>query len=213
MTNLENLYTVIYQKNIPVDFIQLPNNESISLEDRLGGLHIAIDPDKIVDQSDETIKLCHELGHCETGAFYNHYSPFDLIEKQENKAKRWSYCHLLPLSLLIDLVASGNTEIWQIAEETRLPNEFISEAVEFYKTIYTGDIVNADDMPNEPVKLEAEPPQQPVEIKKEPTQEKPAPAQNEIMLYTFGKTIDLSKNDIDFIKKLAKGQGIKEVWV
>lgn len=212
MTNLENLYTVVFDKNIPVDFIELPNNESISLEDRLGGLHIAIDPDKIIDEADETIKLCHELGHCETGAFYNRYSPFDLIEKQESKAKRWSYCHLLPLSMLIDLVDSGNTEIWQIAEETGLPDDFVSEAVNFYKTVYTGNIANAEKTPSCHVKLEAEPPQQ-EEIKKEPPQEKPAPAQDEIMLYTFGETIDLSKNDIDFIKKIANRQEVKEVWV
>jgi len=38
----------------------------------------------------ELYQLAHELGHCECGAFYNRYSPFDLVGKHERRADCWA---------------------------------------------------------------------------------------------------------------------------
>ena len=61
-------------------------------------------------------KLAHELGHCETGSFYNRYAKLDLRQKHENRADKWAIQHLIPVEELDEAVADGYTDLPSLAE-------------------------------------------------------------------------------------------------
>lgn len=84
---LTNLYGIAEFDNISVYSYDLGEYDSLSLLDN-SKCYIAIDPFKIYGEADEKVKLAHELGHCETGAFYNEYSKFDIRAKHERRADK-----------------------------------------------------------------------------------------------------------------------------
>ena len=56
----------------------------------MGGYYaIAINHDSLLPQED-VVAIFHEIGHCETGSFYNPYSPFEVRKKHENRADEWA---------------------------------------------------------------------------------------------------------------------------
>ena len=65
-------------------------------------------------EREERQYLAHDIGHCVRGAFYNPYSPFNIIEKQEHKADAEAIKYLVPKEELIEALKSGLTEIWQL---------------------------------------------------------------------------------------------------
>lgn len=79
--------------------------------------------------------LCHECGHCATGATHRTGSPWDLVEKHEYKANRWAIEQFLPFNALQDAMHNGCTEPWQLAEAFGLPQPFIEKALHHYTQI------------------------------------------------------------------------------
>lgn len=79
--------------------------------------------------------LAHECGHCAMGATHRVASPWDLIERHENKANRWAFEQFLPYLSLQDAIAQGFIEAWQLAEYFDMPQSFIEEAVQYYTQI------------------------------------------------------------------------------
>ena len=59
---------------------------------------IVMNTDKMETGTEETVHLAHELGHIETGGFYNIHSEFDLRAKHELRADR----RAIKLSLATD---------------------------------------------------------------------------------------------------------------
>ena len=74
----------------------------------------------------------HELGHLGTGALHKVDSPFELVERSEHRAKRWSAEHLLPKEDLIEAFHDGYTEPWELAEYFDLPEEDINNALAYW---------------------------------------------------------------------------------
>ena len=68
MERLISLYEYAESHNIDVDWCTMFRAESLSVKLNDGSCAIAIDPFKLVNTADETYKLAHELGHCETAA-------------------------------------------------------------------------------------------------------------------------------------------------
>lgn len=132
MKTLTDLYKIAEKDNISVDAFSLPETESLSLMDSNGGCYIAIDPKQIKDSADEKIKLAHELGHCETGSFYNRYAANDLRGKHEKCADKWSFNILIPFEDLNAAIVSGIVEPWELAEHFNVPESYIREAVRYY---------------------------------------------------------------------------------
>lgn len=85
--------------------------------------------------ADETVKLAHELGHCETGSFYSRTAALDLRQKHENRADRWAIKKLVPKDELEEAVSRGCCEAWELAEHFGVTEPFIRKAVEYYKII------------------------------------------------------------------------------
>ena len=132
MKPLQEFYHIAEQQNIVIDRFALLSREALSLMDDDGNCFVAIDPGKIVDESDERSKLAHELGHCMKGAFYNRYSNYDCRQRHENTADKWAITQLVPVEDLDEAVAEGCCEIWELAEHFGITEPLMKKAVCYY---------------------------------------------------------------------------------
>ncbi len=132
MTLEEKLVDYAHSNNTQVYEHELPNTRSVSL--KLGdGYFIGIDTKALSDANDRAVHLAHEIGHCETDAFYCIYSPQVTRERLERKATVWAITHTIPLHRLKDAIARGITEEWELAEYFEVTVEFMHAALEYYK--------------------------------------------------------------------------------
>lgn len=143
MTTLMDLYQFTERRGINVDWFSMKFAESISMF-LDGSFSIALDPQKITSTKDEYCKLCHEIGHCETGAFYNKYATCDIVEKRENKANRWAIENSLTANEIDAAVEEGYTDIWSLAEYFNVTSEFMRKAICYYTF---GNLDDADYLP------------------------------------------------------------------
>ncbi len=123
------LYALAENRGITVDRYPLECNKSISmnLNDRL---FVALD--LALTGIDEKICLAHELGHCESGSFYNIYSPFDVREKHERRANIWAIKKLVPRYRYEKALRQGYDNIYDLAEYFSVSCDFMQKAVEYY---------------------------------------------------------------------------------
>lgn len=129
---LIELYEQAERDGIDVDWFPLCQGKSLSVHSSGGYDCIAIDPWKMNTIAEETVCLAHELGHCETGAFYNPYTPFDVVKKHENRADKWAIKKLVPEEEFRDQLESGNREVWCLADHFGVTEDFIKKAVCYY---------------------------------------------------------------------------------
>lgn len=74
----------------------------------------------------------HELGHAATGALHKVDSPYELVERSEYRANRWSAEHYLPQEEFRAAFAAGYTELWQLAEYFDMPERDIQRALTYW---------------------------------------------------------------------------------
>lgn len=131
MTPVEGLYALAQEQGYDIDDYPLHNAESLAA--RLPNDHcsVAIDRTQLKSQSDELIKLAHELGHCETRSFYNAKTPTDLRGRHEERANRWMYRRLVPREELFCLLEQKR-DLYEIAERFGVPERIITAAYEYY---------------------------------------------------------------------------------
>ena len=127
------LYQYADDRDIDVDWFLLSRAESLSAELPDGHCVIAIDPSKLRSAAEHKVKLAHELGHCERGAFYNPASPWDIRQRHENKANKWAIQKLIPEDELQAAVADGCTEVWDLAERFGVTEDFMRKAICWYR--------------------------------------------------------------------------------
>lgn len=130
--NLAGLYRFAEEQNVRVDNFSLKKREALSFMDLDGSCYIAIDPGRIRGETDEKMKMAHELGHCSTGSFYNEYASCDVRRKHENRADKWAVKKLISEDELDEAVAEGYTEIWSLAEHFGVTEDFMRKAVCLY---------------------------------------------------------------------------------
>lgn len=131
---LNELYSLALKKNITVDEFRMSNNKIVSLNVD-DSFFIAMDSTKIDNEIDEKMCLSHEIGHCESGAFYMTKSKFETIERCEAKALRWQIKALIPEEKFDAAIEDGYTECWQIAEYLDVSEKLVREAYHYYKEI------------------------------------------------------------------------------
>lgn len=95
------------------------------------GCVIGIDPRQLRSRADERVKLAHELGHCETGAFYSRTARDRA--RQEERANRWAIVRLLPLKSLRQALQEGDRTVSELAERFSVTEDFVQEAVAYYR--------------------------------------------------------------------------------
>lgn len=138
MADLLELYNLAEDHSIDVYWFDLGATESLSLSMDDGSFAIAMDPWRMLTLADEKCKLGHELGHCETGAFYNRYATHDLRQKYELRANRWAYEKLVPEDELIDAYRQGYREPWELADYFGVTEPFLRDALEYYRVAARG---------------------------------------------------------------------------
>lgn len=115
MTKLVDLYNHAKKQDIPIFCLELNKREAFSCLDNDGSCYIKIDPNKIENELDEKMKIAHELGHCETGSFYNRWATCDIREKHECRAERWTIKKFLPKEELRAAIMDHRGK-WEISE-------------------------------------------------------------------------------------------------
>lgn len=128
---LLDLYQFAESKKITVDCFALNNTECLSIVEN-GQFYIAIDPFALQSTQEEFVKLAHEIGHCETGCYYNFNTPLWLRRKYERSANRWAIKKLIPRDELEKAFQKGYTEVWELAEQFNVTEDFIRIAAKEY---------------------------------------------------------------------------------
>ena len=121
MTDLLDLYGLAEEHGTEVYWFDLGTAESLSLPLEDGSCAIAMDPWRMSTLADEKVKLAHEMGHCETGAFY------------ENRANKWAYKKLVPQDELAEACLQGYREPWELAEYFGVTEDFLRGALKYYQ--------------------------------------------------------------------------------
>lgn len=131
----ENLYNLMDEDEITLDYFPLPENKALCMQ--MGNrCFIALDP-KFLGTAAERVCLAHELGHCNTGSFYNLYSPLDVRQKHENRADKWAINALIPEKELNEAIKRGCRDIYSLAEYFCVTEDFIDKALKLYRKFKT----------------------------------------------------------------------------
>ena len=125
-----DLYALANAHGHAVVRLDLAETLSMSLE----GKRCYIALSRQLSEKSEKEYLAHELGHCEYGGFYNRYSRYDIRAKAERRADKWAFSKLVPYGQIMTAVRQGITEPWELAEHFDVSCEFMSRAIEYYKT-------------------------------------------------------------------------------
>ncbi len=132
MTLEEKLCDLAQARGTTVYEYSLPKTRSVSA--KLGEqTFIGIDTGRLTESDERAVCLAHELGHCETDAFYCVYSPLLTRDKLERRATVWAITHTVQKDRLDSLIASGISEEWELAEQFGVTVEFMHCALEYYK--------------------------------------------------------------------------------
>lgn len=127
---LNELYALAEADGIPVyAFPCSAPAMSIQLD---GTCAIAIDPLQLESEAEERVRLAHELGHCETWAFYDRSCPLQTIRRMEYRAEKWAVTHLLTRSDFQRAFDAGYREIWELADYFNLPESTVRKAANYY---------------------------------------------------------------------------------
>ena len=128
---LNELYDIAEKDDIIIINDKLTQCPSLSIMDG-NDCTIVIDYSKINSNSLHKVYIAHELGHCETGAFYNAYNYLDLCCRCEYKADKWAIKKLLPQEDVITALEKGYTEVWQLAEYFDVTEDLVKKAIWIY---------------------------------------------------------------------------------
>lgn len=126
----DDLYEYAESKNITVDFRSIPKNKSFSVRMDFGDF-IVIDEKAMENSAEERTLAAHELGHCETGAFYVLDAPLSFRSKAEEQATRWAVKKLINKQEMKSLLKQGY-EKWDLAEYFNVTEDFIEKAYRLY---------------------------------------------------------------------------------
>ena len=135
ISNVVQLYDYAQQQGYDIYWYDFgPDGlESLSvMEVSDGKCYIALDPFKFQSNADEMVKGLHELGHCDTGSFYNEYAALDVRQKHENRADKRAIALRISAEDLDEAVAQGYTELWELAEHFGVTVPFMQKAVCWY---------------------------------------------------------------------------------
>lgn len=125
------LYRIAQDSDTTVIILDIPENGSMCIQTEIR-CYIGMDYGVLVDEADRRVHLGHELGHCQTGSFYNRYAARDVRQKHENRADKWAIKKLVPKDELDTAVADGCTDMWSLAERFGVTEPFMRKAICLY---------------------------------------------------------------------------------
>lgn len=128
MTLLE-LYDRAEAQGIEIDDFRMRELVSFALKEG----YIVIDYSKVSTLAEEKVILAHELGHFETGTFYNADTNSRDKAWLENKAVKRSISLAVPKEAFFEQIKQGNTDHWTLAEFFDVTYEFMIIVMTYYK--------------------------------------------------------------------------------
>jgi len=126
--HLSELHLCAHRNQIPVLLYPMPQCGSMSIQTE-GRCCIGMDKGVCDCGTQERTHLAHELGHCLTGSFYNIHTRHDVRRRHEVRADKWAIHALIPADQLDEAIASGCTEMWELAEYFSVTEDFMRKAV------------------------------------------------------------------------------------
>ena len=125
---LLTLYQFAEKYGVVID--EFPMKDIVSVSFPQGW--IAINKEKLPDTAEEKTCIAHEMGHIETGSFYNIYSPCDIRQRHENRADKWAIRRMISEDDLDNAIAEGYTELWELAEHFNVTEDFMRKVICWY---------------------------------------------------------------------------------
>lgn len=105
--------------------------EAATIEIR-GNYAVFVDFFKCTTVKEQKSKLCHEYGHCATGATHQLASPYQLIEQHEFRANKKAALTFLPPQEFKTAFENGIHQTWELAEWFDLPEEQVVKIWAYY---------------------------------------------------------------------------------
>jgi len=124
----DELYQIAEKNKIEIDEFKMREISAVSFPTNC----IAIDPAKFETTSEFKTALAHEIGHCQTGSFYNTNTPEVVKLQYEYDANKRAIELLLPKDKLRNAMKQGATETWQLAEIFGVTEQLIRLACWIY---------------------------------------------------------------------------------
>lgn len=128
---INKLYNLARNAGITVDFVKMPHAKGVSVRYNDKDF-VAIDKDMGYGSAEEKVTLAHEIGHCETGAFYDPSAALPVRQKPERQADRWAIKTLVPESELENAVKNGCESVASLAEFFGVTEAFMQKAIRYY---------------------------------------------------------------------------------
>ena len=130
MVTLQQIYEEYEKADIPITHWKC-KFEAVTLEFE-GDYGVFIDFFKCTSIATQKWKLCHEYGHCTTGATHKLSSPYQLKAKHEYKANKKAALTFLPPQDFEAALKQGFCEPWELAEWFDIPEEQIVKIWVYY---------------------------------------------------------------------------------
>ena len=93
---------------------------------------IAMNTDQLKSKAEELCHLAHEIGHIETGSFYQLGADSVTIRKAESAANRYAVNLLISKERLDKFAQNGYVTPWQVAEHFGVTEDFAQKAIRYY---------------------------------------------------------------------------------
>jgi hypothetical protein len=136
MATLDELYEFVDDSGIGVFSFENEDARSLSCLTRKVACFIAINPMLLESSTEEIVLLAHEIGHCETGSFYNEDNLLDIRGRHEYRTNRWATERLILWENLIYAFENGIIEVWALAERFNVTEDFIHIALDIYAKLH-----------------------------------------------------------------------------
>lgn len=91
---------------------------------------------KIESQTEKACVLAEEIGHYHTSTGHILDQSCILNRKQEQRARRWAFEKLVPLTSLIEAFKLGVRTRFELAEYLNVTETFLGQALQYYKNKY-----------------------------------------------------------------------------
>ena len=125
---LDQLYERAWSDGIEIDEVPMRELRAVSFPEGW----IAIDSSKFASVIEFKCELAHEIGHCETGSFYNIYSPYCLKSQCEYQANKRAASILMPYRDVARALSRGYATIAALADYFEVTEEFAEMALSIY---------------------------------------------------------------------------------
>lgn len=131
MDKLYDIYRELYDNGIFLFDTTLPFSDAAVIE--LDGTYgMFVDTSKLETFAAESVAVAHEAGHIFTGSTHNVCSPYAIIAQHETRANRWAIKKLLPFDELKEVMESGITQRYELAEHFGVTEDFVQSAFNYY---------------------------------------------------------------------------------